>query len=153
MHKIRQLKLFTDCNDPVCAQHGHEYGVVKTAMTSTEMGDEFHRSEEKKREKHGTFEQQKAWCCCWSLQSEKHYGKTGKSLTAYKRAVSDLCWLCRLCLTNQWCKLCGHGTRLSKDQSKECFLCSLDIITWEHVSRRSLTCTFWWAGKRVGTYW
>jgi len=28
------------CNGPVCAQHGCEYDVVRTAMTSTEVGDE-----------------------------------------------------------------------------------------------------------------
>ena len=66
MYKTRQ-PLFTGCNSPVCAQHGCEYDVVGTAMTSTEMGDELHRSE-KKRGKHGTFEQQKAWCGCWGLQ-------------------------------------------------------------------------------------
>jgi len=76
MYKTRQ-PLFTGCNGPVCAQHGCEYDVVGTAMTSTEMGDELHRSEEKKRGKHGTFEQQKAWCGCWGLQSEKHHDKTG----------------------------------------------------------------------------
>jgi len=89
MYKTRQ-PLFTGCNSPVCAQHGCEYDVVGTAMTSTEMGDELHRSE-KKRGKHGTFEQQKAWCGCWGLQSEKHHDKTGESLTSYKLAVSDLC--------------------------------------------------------------
>jgi len=39
MYKTRQ-SLFTGCNGPVCAQHGCEYDVVGTAMTSTEMGDE-----------------------------------------------------------------------------------------------------------------
>ena len=76
MYKTRQ-PLFTGSNGPVCAQHGCEYDVVGTAMTSTETGDELHRSEEKKREKHGTFEQQKAWCGCWGLQREKHHDKTG----------------------------------------------------------------------------
>jgi len=76
MYKTRQ-PLFTGRNGPVCAQHGCEYDVVGTAMTSTEMGDELHRSEEKKSGKHGTFEQQKAWCGCWGLQSEKHHDKTG----------------------------------------------------------------------------
>ena len=69
--------MFTWYNGPVCVQHGFEYDVVRTAMTSTEMGDELHRSEEKKKGKHGTFEQQKAWCGCWGLQSEKHHDKTG----------------------------------------------------------------------------
>ena len=48
MYKTRQ-PLFTGSNGPVCAQHGCEYDVVGTAMTSTEMGDELHRSQEKKR--------------------------------------------------------------------------------------------------------
>ena len=51
--------------------------MVGTAMRSTEMGEELHRSEEKKRGKLGTFEQQKAWCGCWGLQSEKRHDKTG----------------------------------------------------------------------------
>jgi len=76
MYTTRQ-PLFTGCNGPVCAQHGCEYDVVGTAMTSTEMGDELHRLEEKKRGKHGAFEQQEACCGCWGLQSEKHHDKTG----------------------------------------------------------------------------
>ena len=60
MYTTRQ-PLFTGCNGPVCAQHGCQYDVVGTAMTSTEMGDELHNLEEKKRGKHGAFEQQKAW--------------------------------------------------------------------------------------------
>jgi len=50
MYKTKQPELFTGCNGPVCAQHGCEYDVVGTAMTSTEMGDELHRSEEKEGE-------------------------------------------------------------------------------------------------------
>ena len=42
MYKTRQ-PLFTGYNGPVCAQHGCEYDVVGTAMTSTEMSDELHR--------------------------------------------------------------------------------------------------------------
>jgi len=76
MYRTRQ-PLFTGCNGPVCAQHGCEYDVVGTARMSTEMGDELHRSEEKIRGKHGAFEQQKAWCGCWGLQSGKHHDKTG----------------------------------------------------------------------------
>jgi len=49
------------------------------------------RKAEVKGEKYGTFEQQKAWCGCWGLQSEKHHDKTGQSLTAYKWAASNLC--------------------------------------------------------------
>ena len=64
MYKTRQ-PLFTGSNGQVCAQHGCEYDVVGTARTSTEMGDELHRSE-KKRGKHGAFDQQKAWCGCWA---------------------------------------------------------------------------------------
>jgi len=45
---------------PVCVRHGCEYGVVGTAMTSTEVSDELHRLAEKKRGKHWIFEQQKA---------------------------------------------------------------------------------------------
>ena len=75
MYKTRQ-PLFTARNGRVRAQHECEYDVVGTAMTSTEMGDELRRSEEKKRGKHGAFEQQKAWCGCWGLHSEKHHAKT-----------------------------------------------------------------------------
>ena len=71
IYKTRQ-PLFTGCNGPACAQHGCEYDVVGTAM-----GEELRRLEEKKRGKHGTFEQQKTWCGCWGLQSEKHHDKTG----------------------------------------------------------------------------
>jgi len=77
MYKTRQPALLMGSNGPVCAQHGCEYDAVGTAMTSTEVSDELHRLEEKKRGKHGTFEQQKAWCGCWGLQSEKYHDKTG----------------------------------------------------------------------------
>ena len=58
MYKTQQPELFMGSNGLVCVQHGYEYDVVGTAMTSTEVSDELHRLEEKKRGKHGAFEQQ-----------------------------------------------------------------------------------------------
>ena len=48
-NSARAVYAFTVCNGPVCAQHGCEYDVVWTAVTSTDVGVELHRSEEKKR--------------------------------------------------------------------------------------------------------
>ena len=47
MYKTRQ-PLCTGCNGPVCSQHECEYDVVGTAITSTKLGDELHRWEEKR---------------------------------------------------------------------------------------------------------
>jgi len=44
----KAAKVVTGCNGPVCAQHGCEDDVVGTAMTSTEMDDDLHRSEKKR---------------------------------------------------------------------------------------------------------
>ena len=36
----KAARAVTSCKGPVCTQHGCEYDVVGTAMTSTEVGDE-----------------------------------------------------------------------------------------------------------------
>jgi len=83
IYKTIQPELFTPLRS-VTVRSAYNTGASMTwfgrRLRHTDVGVELHRSEEKKRGKHGSFRQQEAWCCCWCLQNDKHHGKTGESL-------------------------------------------------------------------------